>query len=220
VGGDPGGWSLALAHGRVVAIAVDADPVAIADLHADEQTAVAALAPGRRPEWIAGRRALRAALRAVGGDGAAGGPLLTDDRGAPRLPAGLVGSISHKRALAVALAAGDDGWRVGVDLEALAPRRFDIAPRVLTAAERAALAGVTGLARDHAVLRAFALKEAVYKAIDPFLRRHVGFLEVEVWPDDAGGAVVEGAPAWGLAIEATWQERDEHVLCTARARRR
>ena len=70
------------------------------------------------------------------------------------------------------------------------------------------------------MLRAFALKEAVYKAIDPFLRRHVGFLEVAVWPAADGHAVVEAAPAWGLEVEAWWQRRGDHVLCTARARRR
>ncbi len=226
---DPRAWALALPHGRVVAVAVeDPDTAAAAgsssalldELHADERTSLAQVAPARRGEWIAGRRALRAALVDVGGAAAGLAALLSDDRGAPVVPGGLVGSISHKRALAVAVAAGDDGWRVGIDLEQLGPRRFDISARILTEAERAAIAGLTGPARDDAVIRAFALKEAVYKAIDPFLRRHVGFPEVAVWPDDDGHAAVIGEPAWGLEIEATWRRQGDHVLCTARARRR
>lgn len=219
IAGERRAWELALPHGRVVAVAVDGDDADVADLHDDERAALAAIAPARRPEWIAGRRALRAALRDVGGAPAAGTALLADDRGAPVVPAALVGSISHKRDVAVAIAAGADGWRVGIDLEQLGPRRFDLSPRVLTAPEQAAIAALTGAARDLAVIRAFALKEAVYKAIDPFLRRYVGFLEVAVWPDDAGAAAVEGAPGWGLDIEARWQVRGDQILCTARARR-
>ena len=218
-------WSLASPHGQVVAVAVPADDEAADDLEPDEREALAALAAARRPEWLAGRRALRAALVDVAGDDAAAAALGIDDRGAPVLPARLVGSISHKRALAVALAAADDGGRVGVDVEALAPRRHDLSPRVLTARERDALAA-TGAARERAVLRAFALKEAIYKAIDPFLRRHVGFLEVEVWPDrpavddQRGLAAVSGDPSWGLAIDAAWRVVGDHVVCTARAVRR
>lgn len=221
---DPAAWRLASAHGRVVAVPVgepdDAD--ALAALHPDERAALAAVGRGRRAEWIAGRRALRAALAEVGTPAAAGaGALVIDERGAPVVPHGLVGSISHKRALAVALAAADDGWRVGVDLEQRGVRSFDIARRVLTPPELAAIASLAGVARDHAVIRAFALKEAVYKAIDPFLRRYVGFLEVAVWPADSGGARVEGAPLADLDVEASWRlVGDELVLCTARARKR
>ena len=216
-------WTLWLPHGRVVAVAVGEpdDAAAIAGLHADERAALTGVGTGRRGEWIAGRRALRAALVDVGGDAAAGCAIVIDDRGAPVVPRGLVGSISHKRELAVALAARDDGWRVGVDLEQRGKRPFDIARRVMTPPELAAIAHLDGAHRDHAVIRAFALKEAVYKAIDPFLRRYVGFLEVAVWPDEAGGATVEGDPVRGLEVEAGWQLVGEGlVLCTARARRR
>lgn len=246
-GGPDGGgdgrraWTLDRAHGRVVAVPVveaaeliappmarwaterpiePAVAAAIAELHADERAGLAQLAPARRGEWIAGRRALRAALHDVGGADVARVPLAADDRGAPVVPAGLVGSISHKRALAVAVAAADDGWRVGIDLEQVGPRRVDVAPRIMVPAERAAIAALSGAARDLAVIRAFALKEAVYKAIDPFLRRHVGFLEVEVWPDDDGGARVVGDPAWGLDLEAAWCRQGDHLVCTARARLR
>ncbi|HVV85201.1 MAG TPA: 4'-phosphopantetheinyl transferase superfamily protein [Kofleriaceae bacterium] len=223
-------WTLDLPHGRVVAVTVAAGAAHagaasvvepspdVDDLHPDERLALAAIPPVRRPEWIAGRRALRAALVDVGGAAAAAHPLPSDDRGAPVTPAGLVGSISHKRAVAVALAAADEGARLGIDLEQLAPRRFDLSRRVLTAAELEAIASLTGLARDHAVLRAFALKEAVYKAIDPFLRRYIGFLEVAVWPSSDGTARVDSPAGSNLLVDAAWRLLDDHILCTARAR--
>lgn len=209
-----------LGHGRVVAIAVtEPDDELLAELHPDERARAVTLAPLRRNEWVAGRRALRRALGGVTAATAAT-PLLADDRGAPLLPPGAVGSISHKRALAVALAAADAGWTVGVDLEIPGPRRIDLSPRILTAAERAALDGVTGPARDRAIILAFALKEALYKAIDPHLRRYVGFQEVEVWPDGGGGARVVPQADWGLDLEAAWIDVDTYLVCTARARAR
>jgi enterobactin synthetase component D len=215
-------FDLSLAHGRAVAIDVtDPDDAILAELHPDERTRALTLSPIRRREWVAGRRALRHAVAGVA-PAAATAAVLADDRGAPVLPSGAVGSISHKRALAVALAAPESGWTVGVDLEVLGPRRVDISERILTTAELAALAQTApaGEARDRAVILAFALKEAVYKAIDPHLRRYVGFQEVEVWPSADGTARVAPLTDWKhLTLEATWLERDGNLLCTARARR-
>jgi 4'-phosphopantetheinyl transferase EntD len=217
---------LDLAHGRAVAVeVVDPDGAAWAELHPDERARAAALAPVRRREWIAGRRALRRALTAAGlADAAAlaGVVLAADDRGAPTVPAGAVGSLSHKRELAVALVAPAAGWTIGVDLEVDRSRGIDIARKVLTAAELAALdaEGAAGAARDRAVILAFAIKEAVYKAIDPHLRRYVGFQEVAVWPDADGAVRVEPLADWGLDVEAAWRGLGSHLVCTARARPR
>jgi 4'-phosphopantetheinyl transferase EntD len=191
---------------------------ALAGLHAEERVHAATLAPARRRDWVAGRLALRTALAGAGL--ACEAAVLADDRGAPALPAGLCGSISHKRGLAVALVAPGGGARIGVDLEQWAPPRLDLASRVLTDAERAALAGLDEAARGLAVVLRFALKEAVYKAIDPLVRRYVGFREVAVWPDDVGGArveVVAGAGDLPRDVEAAWLRVDELLLCTARA---
>ena len=56
----------------------------------------------------------------------------------------------------------------------------DIARRIMTAEERRNLPADNPDARQELVLLFFALKEAVYKAIDPFVHRHVRFLEVEL----------------------------------------
>jgi enterobactin synthetase component D len=224
---------LASAHGRCIALRVDADArtpapsiavpdvsgeVALAALHPDEQRAAAALAPARRRDWIAGRAAMRAALHRLD-PAIAAGAIEPDDRGAPRLPAGWVGSISHKRGLALALAAPDDGWTLGVDLEVDQPSRIDISRRVVTPAEAAALDALdSDEARGRAVMLRFSIKEAIYKAIDPYLRRYVGFLEVEVWPDDAGGAqVTTDLP---VIVEAGWHRAGGLLIGSARARRR
>ena len=200
------GFALDLAHGRAVAVVIDDD--AAAGNHPDEQAAAARYRDGRAREYLAGRRALRAAVGDLGLVPALG-PIAADARGAPQLPAAVVGSISHKATLAIALAAPAAGWTVGIDLELRAPRPTDISRRVLTAPEQAALAHLPPDAQRRAVVRTFAIKEAVYKAIDPHLRRYVGFLEVAVRDDDAGVAVTV-PDAWGLAVEVAVAARDAH----------
>jgi 4'-phosphopantetheinyl transferase EntD len=63
----------------------------------------------------------------------------------------------------------------------------------------------------------FAVKEAVYKAVDPYVRRYVGFQEVEV-VIGAGGEV-EVASGLGLVVEAGWRRWEGCVVAVARARR-
>jgi 4'-phosphopantetheinyl transferase EntD len=164
-----------------------------------------------------GRMALREALEEVG---CTIEDIARDDRGAPIVPAGFVGSIAHKRGRAAAIAAratGDDA-RIGVDLEhALEPRQ-PIERRVMTERERATL-------DDRRVVTLyFAIKEAIYKAVDPFVRRYVGFGEVELDVDLAApGAcavrVIDPARL-PVAIAAWWCERDGYWLATARATKR
>ncbi len=223
-----------LPHGFVAAIAVtdDADddravrlpdepPIALADalaaLHAEEQARAAALAAIRRRDWVAGRLALRTALARAGA--VADAPVLTDDRGAPVLPAGALGSVSHKRGLAVAVAARGAAHRVGVDVELAAGSRIDLGPRVLTDRERAALAHLDPAARARAVILRFALKEAIYKAVDPYVRRYVGFREVTVWPEGGVARVEPLADDLPRTIEAAWIEVGELIIATATAKR-
>jgi 4'-phosphopantetheinyl transferase EntD len=201
----PGLWRadrLALAHGACVIVELDDEAGALARLAPAEQDRAAQLGPVRRGEFIAGRTALHLAL---GSDA----PILADDRGAPSLPAGWVGSVSHKRALAAALVAPAGSGRVGVDLERAVPPRGDIAGRVLTAREQAALTD-----GGRGVTLRFAIKEAIYKAIDPYVRRYVGFTEVEL---DLAGDAVTVTTALPFAIEATWREHAGHWLATAYA---
>jgi 4'-phosphopantetheinyl transferase EntD len=207
---------LALAHGACVIVELDdaAADAALAALAPDEQRLAGELGPVRRRELVAGRTALHLALGA--GDRVA---ILSDDRGAPILPPGWTGSVSHKAAhdaiLAAALVAPAAAGHVGIDLELAAAPRTDIARRVLTPREQAQLPD-----RGRAVTLRFAIKEAIYKAIDRHLRRYVGFTEVELDFDldpGLGGGEVAVTTALPFAIEATWREHAGHWLATARA---
>jgi 4'-phosphopantetheinyl transferase EntD len=172
---------------------------AAGELHAGERARVAALPPHRQREFHAGRSVLRAAL----GEDV---EILSDDRGAPVLPTGWVGSLSHKGDLAAALVAPDAGARVGIDLEHARASTQPIERHVLGERERAVITGAR-------VTLAFAVKEAIYKAIDPFVRRYVAFTEVELSLGDAG--VCEVTTALPFRIEAWWCEHEGYWLATA-----
>ncbi len=199
-----------LAHG--VCAIVELDAIDAAALHPDERATAAALPAIRAREHLGGRAALRQALAQLAAtcEIAIG----ADDRGAPILPAGWIGSVSHKGTLAAAIVAPADGSaRVGIDLERRGPLRAEIARRIMTATELVTLP-TDPTARTAAVLLHFSIKEAIYKAIDPFVRRYVGFQEVELAFADDGVRVTSAIP---LAIEATYREHGGHWLATARA---
>jgi 4'-phosphopantetheinyl transferase EntD len=177
-----------LPFGTCVGVALPAGEFDLpASLHPDEAAFARTVPEMTRAGWVGGRVALRAALAAAGLE--APGPILATPRGAPLLPPDVVGSVSHKRSIAVALAAraSNPSATVGIDVEVIRPLRADIARRVLLPEEQALLPP-EGPARDAAVLLAFSAKEAIYKALDPWVRRFVAFEE----------AILSRAPDGGL----------------------
>ena len=221
-------FDLTLAHGRCVAVAFDAIDALGSSKEStlgDEEKAYAAtLGERRRRTWIGGRLALREALAR---EGIAHGSILSTPRGAPLLPEGVTGSVSHKDDLAVALVArartGGDDARIGVDVEVDAPRKHDVSSYVLTEDEVAELASLDAADKQRAVLLRFSAKESIYKAIDPFVQRYVSFKEAHVTPADDGSArvVMSLRPEEGaFDVEVRWLRRDGLILTTARARRR
>lgn len=214
-------------HGLVVAVSLPGarrplGQAALAALRPDERAFAEGLGAGRRATWVGGRVALREALLRLG---LPDGLLLPNVRGAPSLPPGAAGSISHKDDVAVAIAARDDGASIGVDVEDPRCARMSIARRVLTAAERASVERRSEARRSAAVVVHFAIKEALYKALDPWLSRYVGFQEVSLAVGAPGPVAVDLRlkPGEGpLAPEAWWCEEpslDGRVLATARVRR-
>jgi 4'-phosphopantetheinyl transferase EntD len=206
-------------HGVLVALAIEDDP-ALDVLHPDEVAVARAHGAVRRRTFVAGRIALAHALAEVG---APRGPVSSDERGAPVLPAGFVGSISHKNDRAIALAAKGEGDR-GVDLEVLKPIRAGLAEMILTIEELARI----GDDPSFTTLASFSVKESIYKAIAPRLRRYVGFHEaVLVLPEReeirAGFALVEVrmqlTSGESLELEATVHEREGEIVSTARVLR-
>jgi 4'-phosphopantetheinyl transferase EntD len=216
-------FALELKHGICIGVRIPADDDALRGLastrlHSEEVVYAGRLAPLARRTWTGGRVALREALARVGVDPP---PILRNDRGAPALPAGIMASVTHKQGLAAALVSRETSAQVGVDLELEIPRTYDIARQVLTAAELAEITSWPAAEREREVLLRFSAKESVYKAIDPFVRRFVGFREVAVRPHPDGGATVEAKLARGegpFVIDVTWRRFDGLVLTTARAR--
>jgi enterobactin synthetase component D len=214
-------FDLALEHGRCVGVripAADADLAALAAsaLSTEERARAEGMPLPRRRTWVGGRAAMREALVRLG-SGPATVP--SDDRGAPVLPAGIAGSVTHKEGLAAALVVREQRARVGVDLEFDVVRSQDIASRVLTPGEIAEIAHLGASDRAREVLLRFSAKEAVYKALDPFVRRYVGFGEVAVSPRDDGTALVTAAlpgDEGPFVIEVRWRRFDGIVLTTAR----
>lgn len=191
-------------HGRCVVVEIDDVERTLAALPAPEQAHAQTLAELRRREHVGGRFALHHAL----GDFTT--PIGITPRGAPALPAGWTGSVSHKGARAAAIVAPHEAAHVGLDLERAAPPKIDIAKRILTPREQASVRD----GRD--VTLRFAIKEAIYKAIDPYVQRYVGFLEVEL---DVGADTARVTTQLPFAIETTWRELEGYWLATARARR-
>ena len=161
-------------------------------------------------DFYGGRLALRRALGA-----AAAAPILKSAGGAPDLPRGVLGSISHKRPLAVAVArprtGGDVAAALGVDVERAAEPSVGgerLARRVLAAGDRAAYDALSGAVDDGArAALFFSLKEAVYKAVAADAPR-ARFRDVALAPGADGSCAVAAAdgllPA-GASVDAAWR---------------
>lgn len=192
-------FDLRLEHGRCIGVRL---PAPLDRLVAEERALAARLVEARRDSWVGGRVALRTALERENVDAPA---IVADDRGAPAVPRGIAASISHKGSVAVALVAREVRARIGVDVEQDAPPRVDVSARVL--------------AEDEAgdVLLRFSAKEAIYKALDPFVRRYVAFKEVSVMPRADGSAEVRARLREGpFAIDVHWRRFDGLLLTTSR----
>lgn len=196
-----GGAVFTTPHGLCAVVDVPDFAVASAeaDLPAAERQYASTLASARRQNFISGRVAMHQLI-------ATDTPVLSDDRGAPILPVGFTGSISHKGTRAVAIVAPADLGVVGIDIEYAAAPRGDIGRRILTEREPT----VTG----KLLTRVFAIKEAIYKAVDPVVRRYVGFQDVEIFKEIA--CVVDPSTL-PVQLHIWCVERDGYWLATARA---
>jgi enterobactin synthetase component D len=213
----------ALPHGVLAGISLPgvADPVpkdVLAHLHSAEREHALTLGGFRQASYVGGRLAARVAQQGLGRNPA---PVLSDPRGAPLPPPGLALSISHKTHLAVALAARAELGSIGVDLETLSPARPSVAPRVLRAEELAAVMALPEERQWTATVVRFSIKEAIYKALAPTLRRYIDFKEASVDPGVDGLATVvlhlESGPA-PIELEARYTWFDDVVLSSVRVR--
>lgn len=174
------------------------------DLHPLEQEFALGKPPRRCVEFVGGRVALRSALRACGWTGELA--LMPLPQGGPALPIGFTGSISHKAAMALAVAAPSVAERtLGIDSEVVGDReRLTIARKVLRPLELARWE--SGGGSWTRLLEIFSTKEAIYKALHPHLRRYVGFEEAEVL--DNGSIELhlrEDEGPFGVRSQAVWE---------------
>ena len=172
----------------------------------------------RQESYVGGRLAAGAALGLLGLPRT---PITMGPRGEPIPPRGVSLSISHKRHMAVALAARCDHGVVGVDLEDLEPSRMAIASRILQPCELEEVLALPEERQWTATVVRFAIKEAIYKALAPRLGRYMGFDEAIVVVDMDGTAEVtmsltEGTPP--VSIEARYGWLFGAVLATVRAK--
>ena len=145
-------------------------------LHPEERRYAQTLQGERRREWVSGRYCLSAALSQIS---AAQTPLLTLASGAPAVPSGTAGSISHKSALTVALAAGRRR-NVGIDVDSTEGSDERLASKILTPAERSYLADVAEPRISLWITAHFAIKEAIYKALSADAQSSIEFELIEL----------------------------------------
>lgn len=152
------------------------------DLFPDEAREVEQAVEKRRREFVTGRACAREALRQLGIEPI---PIPTGERGEPRWPDGIVGSITHCSGYRASAAARScDAASIGIDAEPNAALPEGVSGRIAFGSEYALLGLDAGDARVDRLL--FSAKEAVYKAWFPLARRWLGFEDVEVSIDPTG----------------------------------
>jgi enterobactin synthetase component D len=212
-------------HGVLAAFRIPDSPEPVPEdvlsrLHPAEAAHARTLRAFRQVSFVGGRLALRQACSQLGAQVPA---LLPDDRGRPQLPAHLAGSISHKRDLAIGMVSLASLGTLGCDLEDYHPPRPGIASHVLTDREQSEIAQLPENRRWIALLVRFSIKESIYKALDPYVRRYVGFHEAEVDPDLQGGARVRLQLANGegpFEADARYEWLHGRLLTSVRIRNR
>ncbi|MFI9803415.1 4'-phosphopantetheinyl transferase [Streptomyces sp. NPDC052301] len=163
-------------------VAVEAhrdDPLWEAPLHPQEEALVARAVAKRRREFAAVRGCARRAMEKLG---VPAQPVVNGERGAPRWPAGLVGSMTHCDGYcAAALVRATDLLSLGIDAEPHGPLPTGVAPSVSLPAEAERLAR---LAAERPALHwdriLFSAKESVYKAWFPLTRKWLDFTEADI----------------------------------------
>ncbi|MEV6117017.1 4'-phosphopantetheinyl transferase superfamily protein [Streptomyces sp. NPDC052109] len=163
-------------------VAVEAhgdDPLWDAPLYPGEAALVERAVAKRRREFTAVRGCARRAMEKLGVPPQA---VLSGERGAPRWPDGLIGSMTHCDGYgAAALARADDLASLGIDAEPHGPLPDGVGPSVFLPVETerlALLAGQRPAVHWDRIL--FSAKESVYKAWFPLTRTWLDFSEADI----------------------------------------
>jgi len=161
-----------------VSVRIAMSPTGLDSLFPQEAVLVANANAGRRGEFAAGRAAARAALARLG---APPGPILRGPLRAPLWPEGFVGSITHCRGFACAVAARSRDLRsIGVDAEDAGPLEESLVRLVCAPDERDHFSRLPGPPAGHWAKLAFSAKEAFYKCLQPVTGDRPDFLDMSV----------------------------------------
>ncbi|MCZ9346424.1 4'-phosphopantetheinyl transferase superfamily protein [Streptomyces sp. TRM76130] len=195
-------------------------------LYPEEEPLVARAVAKRRREFTAVRSCARRAMARLG---VPPQPVLNGERGAPRWPSGLVGSMTHCDGYcAAALARATDLASVGIDAEPDGPLPDGVLSAVALPAEAAR---VRRLAAERPQVHwdrlLFSAKESVYKAWFPLTGKWLDFSEADIeLTEDPGGkgrgafraALLVPGPVLGErrldSFDGRWAARDG-LLVTA-----
>lgn len=175
---------------------------------------LATAADKRRAEFLAGRLSAREAIRTLTGAPATPG---MDEERLPLWPETLVGSITHSHGLAAAtVARRSQAVGIGLDAERqLTPERAQrLAPQILVDAEREWMASLADSERGKFVTLVFSLKESLFKALYPLVRRRFHFPDACLtgWSAASGQVSISLtttlAPEWPAGRQLTGQVAD------------
>ncbi|AYN43500.1 4'-phosphopantetheinyl transferase superfamily protein [Streptomyces dangxiongensis] len=175
------------------------DPLWDAPLYPAEEALVARAVTKRRREFAAVRGCARRAMEKLG---VPPQPVISGERGAPRWPDGLVGSMTHCDGYcAAALVRATDLASIGIDAEPHGPLPDGVGPSVFLPVEAARLDRLAGQRPDvHWDRILFSAKESVYKAWFPLTRKWLDFSEADITLHPEPGGEARGTLSASLLV--------------------
>ncbi|MET8681309.1 4'-phosphopantetheinyl transferase superfamily protein [Streptomyces sp. NPDC004647] len=207
-----------------VAAVATAEDVAVGGLYPEEEALVARAVPKRRREFTTARHCAR---RALGKLGIPPVPIVTTDRGAPRWPSGIVGSMTHCHGYrAAAVARQRDVLTLGIDAEPNDQLPSGVLGAITVGSERRRFARLLDSRPELSCDRLlFSAKESVYKARYPLTGCWLEFTDAELDVDPVLGVFTARllvpapvVPGYGPLAEFTgrWAVGDGVVVTASR----
>ncbi|MEV6841873.1 4'-phosphopantetheinyl transferase superfamily protein [Actinoplanes sp. NPDC051411] len=184
-----------------------------ATLFPEEAALVAKAVEKRRLEFTTARWCARRAMAELGRPPA---PVLRGERGQPRWPAGLVGSMTHCAGYRGAVLAPRESFTtIGIDAEPNEPLPDGVFETVTRPGERP---HIDELLREHPAVRwdrlLFSAKESIYKSWFPLTSRWLGFEEAELDIDPSAGTFSARILATGgpTGFDGRWMAGEGLIL--------
>lgn len=170
---------------EVIAVDTREDLIEV-KLFPEEEQAIVGAVEKRRREFVTARACARTALQRLG---IPAQPISHGERGSPRWPAGIVGSITHCNGYrACALAPAGELVTIGIDAEPNAQLPDGVLESIARPEERRWIEELArGLPETQWDRLLFSAKESVYKAWFPLAQRWLGFEDATLSVDPSTG---------------------------------